>query len=75
MNDDGLKDLMMIRLTKRDPEKHHGKTAHQAIMQTIIEFSALAPVIDLSEVLRKRLSQSSEAKMFFVMHSNPLYII
>jgi hypothetical protein len=30
--------------------KHHGKAAHQTVMQTLIDFGTLSPIIDLSEV-------------------------
>ena len=33
-------------------EKHHGKTAHQAIMQQMVDFPTLSMVIDFAEVLR-----------------------
>ena len=49
-------------------KKHHGKTAHQAIMQHMVDFTALSVIVDPVEVLRERLSQSAEAQMFFVMH-------
>ena len=56
-------------------EKHHGKTAHQAIMQQMVDFTALSVIIDPAEVLRERLSQSAEAEMFFMMHRKPLLIV
>jgi len=49
-------------------EKHHGKSAHQAIMQNMVDFTALSVIIDLAEVLGERFSKSTEAEMFFVMH-------
>jgi hypothetical protein len=37
-------------------EKHHGKSTHQAIMQNMVDFTALSVIIDLAEVLRKCVS-------------------
>ena len=32
-------------------EKHHGKSAHQAIMQTVVDLTALPVVIQFAEML------------------------
>jgi hypothetical protein len=32
-------------------EKHHGKGAHQAIVQTVIDFTALSAVVQFAEAL------------------------
>jgi putative ubiquitin-RnfH superfamily antitoxin RatB of RatAB toxin-antitoxin module len=56
-------------------EKHHGTSAHQAIMQQMVDLTALPGIIDPAEVLRQRVSQSAEAKMFLVIHPKPLLIV
>ncbi len=32
-------------------KKHHGKAAHQVIMEAIVDFAALSAIIDLPEML------------------------
>ncbi|HEA67636.1 MAG TPA: hypothetical protein ENI07_12550 [Desulfobacterales bacterium] len=57
-------------------KKHHGKAAHQAIMQGVVDFSVLAEIVDLIKSTRQCLSEGAEAKMFFEMHfKSPAYCI
>lgn len=56
-------------------KKHHGKTAHQTIMQGVVDFSVLAEIVDLIKSIRQCLSEGTEAEMFFEMHLNPLHIV
>lgn len=49
-------------------EKHHSKGAHQTIMQTVADFTALSAIIQFSEMFRKGRSKSCEVEMFFTMH-------
>ena len=49
-------------------KKHHGKTAHQAIMQGVVDFCVLAQIIDLVKSIRQHPPEGVEAEMFFQMH-------
>ena len=60
---------------RRILEKHHGKGAHQAIMQAVVDFTALSAVIELVELRRHRRSEHFEAEMFFGMHHLPLPVV
>ena len=60
---------------RRVLEKHHGKGAHQAIMQAVVDFTALSAVIEPAELHGHRGSERFEAEMFFGMHGLPLPIV
>jgi hypothetical protein len=50
-------------------EKHHGKAAHQTVVQRKPKLSGLPDVGDLSEVIREDVSQSGKAQMLFDVHA------
>jgi hypothetical protein len=50
-------------------EKHHGKAAHQTVVQCKPKLSGLPDVGDLSEVIREDVSQSGKAQMLFDVHA------
>ena len=56
-------------------KKHHGKAAHQTIMQGIVDFCVLAQIVDLVESMRQSFSECIAAEMFFKMHLNPLHAV
>lgn len=54
-------------------KKHHRQSAHQAIVQRIIDFGSLTAIIDLLEEFGDCTSQCAEAEMFFDVQDTPLY--
>jgi hypothetical protein len=49
-------------------KKHHGKTAHQAIMQGVVDFCVLAQIVDSVKSIRQHPPEGVEAEMFFQVH-------
>jgi hypothetical protein len=49
-------------------EKHHGKGAHQTIMNGKVDLTSLTLVVDLPKVFCDCLSESCETQVFFGMH-------
>ena len=50
-------------------KKHHGKSAHQTIVQFKPHLARLPSIGDLVELIRKNVSESRKAQMFFDVHA------
>ena len=49
-------------------EKHHGKAAHQDIVQAMVNLCNLASISDLPEAFSHCILQGGEAQMLFYVH-------
>ena len=53
-------------------KEHHCQRAHEAVMQSVFDFTRLSGIVDFFEKLRVSPSKRIEAQMFFDMHSSQL---